>query len=347
MQERGLIVKLKNKTCIVLTPQGEYREVPLPGNGPVRAGQEIRLEKKEFRPYLNLKHFVAAALLLVFVLAWQLYPGRVPAAAAYLTIDINPSMELAVSAGRKVVSASALNGDGEKILSKVAVRGRMVDEAVEAIVARAVAENYLAKGSDNVILATLTVAENAEPVADLVSICEAIKKPLDSGGVDAEVIIEPVRPELRQEAASSGLSTGRYLLLQKSGKKGVPVSIGEISTKSLGELEKEKKFSIADLLAESGAETERENSAIKGEGREKAGGKGIYMRRSKANDNQDDNWKGEEKAFAPGKVRQTGKDEAGRSPEPAGGIKRREEEKKDDPVNRDKKGKAKDEDRLE
>ena len=286
MESRGMIVKIKGKSCIVLTPEGVYREAPLPKGGAVRVGQEIRLEKRKSLPYL--RHFMVAASLLIFILAGQLYLGQMPPAAAYLTIDINPSIELAVSTDKRVVSARGLNSDGEKILSEVKTKGRDLPEAVKLIIAQAVTDQYLKSQDDNVILATLTVDSDAEPVVALDAVYAAIKNPVDSSGVDAEVIIEPVKPEMRQEAARSGISTGRYLLLQRSSKKGVPVSISEISSMSLGKLEKEKKISFIEMVDEDN------NTDESGDKKEiKVEKKGIYIERLSKRVNTKDQSDGE------------------------------------------------------
>lgn len=253
--ERGLVVKMKKKSCIVLTTEGEYLEVPLPKGGVSRVGQEIQLEKKKSVSYL--RYLMAAACFLVFIFAGQLYFGQAPRAAAYLTIDINPSIELAVSVDSKVISARGLNSDGEKVLAEVNIKKLNLREAVELIVAQAIADQYLKEKDDNVILATLTVNEGAEPVVSLDSIYDAVINQVESKNVDAEVIIEPVKPELRQEAEKSGISTGRYFLLLKSGEKGVPVSVSEINSMSLGKLEKVKKVTFVELFDQGGEESSR------------------------------------------------------------------------------------------
>jgi hypothetical protein len=237
---------------------------------------------------------MVAASLLIFILAGQFYLGQTPPAAAYLTIDINPSIELGVSADRKVVSARSLNSDGERILAEVKIKKRDLQEAVEMIVAQAVADQYLTDKDSNIILATLTVDSGTGPVVDLESVYSAIRTPVDSSGVDAEVIIEPVSAEMRQEAANSGISTGRYLLLQRSNKKGVPVSVSEIASTSLGKLEKEKKVSFIDLMdGNDDGDTGKQQQAskeIKESQKDKVIIKrGIYAELNRPDDNSDNN----------------------------------------------------------
>lgn len=276
MNSRGMVVKVKPRTCIVLTADGEYHEVPLPGGTIPRLGQEIKLSGRKKLPYL--KQFMAVASLLIILMAGFLYFGETPPAAAYLTIDINPSIELGVSTKGKVISASAMDDEGIKLLNEVKVKGRDLHEAVEVIVAQAVADNYFEQASDNVILATLTVTSSTEPPVDLNSVYEAIMAPVAKSGLESDVIIEPVEPEMREKAAASGISTGRYLLLNKSEQKGSQISISDVTSMSLGKLKKEKKMDLVDLVAGK----DKKGDDNKPDQKEKAKQRGIYVKNNKS-----------------------------------------------------------------
>ncbi|MDD2553668.1 MAG: anti-sigma factor domain-containing protein, partial [Desulfotomaculaceae bacterium] len=83
-KECGMIVKIEGRSCIAVTPAGEFKEVPLPQNGHIRIGQEISLAgRKNWRPYLRYL-MVAASLLIVFM-AGQIYLDCTLQAVAYLT----------------------------------------------------------------------------------------------------------------------------------------------------------------------------------------------------------------------------------------------------------------------
>jgi len=284
-----MVVKIKSRTCIVLTADGEYREVSLPGGAVPRLGQEIKLEGRKRLPYL--KQLMAVASVLIILMAGLLYIGNIPSAAAYLTIDINPSIELAVSSKGKVISASALDNEGGRILAEVKLKGRDLSEAVELIVAQAVTDNYIEESGDNVILATLTVASGTEPLVDLNSVYNAIILPLESSGLESDVIIEPVEPELREEAAATGISTGRYLLYNKSNQKGLQISISDITSMNLGKLQKEKKVDLVKIVAEQ----DNERSDNKQAQKDKTKQRGIYVKQQKSAGVQDKSQKKNEK----------------------------------------------------
>jgi hypothetical protein len=277
MEERGIVAKINRKSCIIITPDGEFKKVPLPASGSTAIGQEIVARKKRVVPYL--RHFmVAASLLVVFIFAGRFYLGQAPEASAYMTIDINPSIELAVASDGKVVSGSGLNSDGEIIISKIKVKGLALPEAVELIIEQAIAENFLSTEQDNVVLATITFENGESAAIDLESVYGAIKGSMDSGGLDAEVIIKPVQSDVRQEAIKSGISTGRYLLLQKSAEKSIQFSAGEMGTMNLGEMEREKKMSLVHLL---NGTDEEDATGIGGEQENMYGRRGIFVERNK------------------------------------------------------------------
>jgi hypothetical protein len=277
MEERGIVAKINRKSCIIITPDGEFKKVPLPASGSTAIGQEIVARKKRVVPYL--RHFmVAASLLVVFIFAGRFYLGQAPEASAYMTIDINPSIELAVASDGKVVSGSGLNSDGEIIISKIKVKGLALPEAVELIIEQAIAENFLSTEQDNVVLATITFENGESAAIDLESVYGAIKGSMDSGGLDAEVIIKPVQSDVRQEAIKSGISTGRYLLLQKSAEKSIQFSAGEMGTMNLGEMEREKKMSLVHLL---NGTDEEDATGIGGEKENMYGRRGIFVERNK------------------------------------------------------------------
>lgn len=248
MEQRGVVVKLKNKTCIVLTSEREFREIPLPSGERVAVGREVPLKgKRIFSP----GGLMIAASFLIFILVGLFYPASKPVqAVAYLTIDINPSIELAVSKEAKVISTRGLNSNGDTILSEVTLQGLGLREAVEAVIERAIARHYLSPEDDNVILATLSIENITKPVVKLEDVYEAIKGPVNKGHLATDVIIEEITPETRKKAQDSGVSAGRYLIVEKSIKKGVPVTINEVSGKHLGVLEKEKKVTLVEIMDE-------------------------------------------------------------------------------------------------
>ncbi|OPX86345.1 MAG: Anti-sigma-I factor RsgI [Pelotomaculum sp. PtaB.Bin104] len=279
MKTSGMIVKITGKSCIVLTRAGEYKKVPLPRGG-CWLGQIIDVEERTRIPYVSW--LAVAASILMFALVGQFWMGQVPPAAAYLTLDINPSVELGVAADRQVVLARGLNSEGEALLQEIQVLKLDVHEAVERIVAQAISDQFLVETGENVILVTMTTGQDEEPLADVNGIYESVKNQLVISQVSTDVIIEPVDSSVRQEAEKTGLSTGRYILLQNTAKKGVEISPSEIKSISLGKLEKDKKVSVVELIRENEAVEAAADS--KDDQEKKVVSKGVYKQLQKTAD---------------------------------------------------------------
>ncbi|MDD4169272.1 MAG: anti-sigma factor domain-containing protein [Desulfotomaculaceae bacterium] len=277
MKTSGMIVKITGNSCILLTSEGEYKKAPLPAG--CRLGQIIELNDKN--RFLYLRWLAVAASILTIVLGGQLWMGQMQPAAAYLTIDINPSVELAVAADQRVISARGLNSEGVSILQEVKVEQLHLHEAVELIVAQAINDQFLVGNGENIILVTLTTDLNKEPVADVDVIYESVKNQLELNRVDTKVIIEPVASSIRQEAEKNGISTGRYILLQNTNKKGMDISANEINSLNLGKLEKENKVSIVELIKENNSVEAADNKGNKEKG---PINKGVYKKLQKSKD---------------------------------------------------------------
>ena len=141
------------------------------------------------------------AVILVILLGAGAYRAvRTP--VAYVSIDVNPSIELALNRFDRVVSATAWNSDGQTVLQGLALDGRPYTEAIDTIVESPAMATYLSGSAD----LTFTVAaqgddEEAALRAGIAS-CEGCRAHSGQSD-DADVA-------LVEEAHENGLSLGKY-----------------------------------------------------------------------------------------------------------------------------------------
>lgn len=127
----------KNKV-IIMTPSGEFLKVPLRKH--VQVGQEIRYTPRRER--LSVWQLAAAAVLfLALVGSWPMISERLvppqPAVPAFtITLDVDSSVELLVSADRKVVGVEGLNRSGRDLVMDLDVVGADLTAALKTIAAR-------------------------------------------------------------------------------------------------------------------------------------------------------------------------------------------------------------------
>lgn len=95
------------------------------------SGKEQKTVKSSFRfrPYALAS---ACALLLIVAGVGNWYFWEMP--VAYVSVDVNPSVELTLNRRNRVTDAEGLNQDGEAVLEHVQLEGKDYLEAVELLI---------------------------------------------------------------------------------------------------------------------------------------------------------------------------------------------------------------------
>ena len=134
---------------------------------------------------------------------------------SYLSLDINPSVELGVNAFGKVVSATAYNNDGKTILVGQDVINSGVKDAVNTLVKSAAQKGFIAKDGSTVI----AVTSETDSSSTAVKMQDAAKQGADiavkSEGDTATVQKENVALARRDEARKLVITPGKLNLIQK------------------------------------------------------------------------------------------------------------------------------------
>lgn len=157
-------------------------------------------------------------------------------ATTYLSLDVNPSIELSLNAFDKVVAATPYNEDGTLILDNTEVLHLNYKQALEVLLEEETAQNYLKE--DNYILITLQ-AENVSKEEVLQnSISGLINTHLTANNATATTEIRCVNAKIREEAHNQHLSTGRYMAIQDLQSADPSLSFDECAAMSMGEMKR-------------------------------------------------------------------------------------------------------------
>ncbi|KMT21823.1 anti-sigma-I factor RsgI family protein [Clostridium cylindrosporum] len=134
---------------------------------------------------------------------------------SYLSIDINPSIELGVNGFGKVVKAKSFNDDGNKILHGLKVTGLNVKKAVNTVLLSAIHNNYIeVNGSTVVSFTSETDNKNTSIKLQAESetgATEALRKTLKT----AIIHKENVPLSLHDEAKAYNITPGKLNLIKK------------------------------------------------------------------------------------------------------------------------------------
>ncbi|WP_339060937.1 hypothetical protein [Tepidibacillus marianensis] len=133
----------------------------------------------------------------------------------YLSLDINPSVEIGVNTFGKVVKAEGYNNDGKKILNGINVKGSNVTEAVNILISSAVDNDFIAKDGSTVIsLTSETDNENTATKLEIDAETGA-NEALKENGKTAVINKDNVSMSRREEARTLGITPGKLNLIKK------------------------------------------------------------------------------------------------------------------------------------
>lgn len=154
--------------------------------------------KRERRLKYVYRYTAAAATVAVIISGAGSY-GVLNKAVSYISIDINPSVELALNRFDNVVKASAYNDDGSELLENLDLKGKPYTEAIDDLMEKQELLSYL-KESDRVDFTV--VSEKQDEIIEGIQGC--------NGYANNNGYCHGADSELAAEAHEHGFSTGKY-----------------------------------------------------------------------------------------------------------------------------------------
>lgn len=146
---------------------------------------------------------------------------------SYVSIDVNPSLELALNREDKVVSVTAYNKEGERVIEGLSLKGKNYTEAIHAIVESEAMRPYLTDQAELV----LTVAADSSRGNELKNGVESIsgQKDYNTYSVSADISIA-------SEAHGHHLSVGKYYAYLELSQYDDTVTVDDCRHMSMSEI---------------------------------------------------------------------------------------------------------------
>ncbi|MDV3428407.1 MAG: hypothetical protein LIR50_15535 [Bacillota bacterium] len=134
---------------------------------------------------------------------------------AYLSLDINPSIELGVNAFDKVVSAEGYNADGRTVLNGIDVTGVNIETAVSTVISSADDNGFIESDGSTVVSLT-SETDNINISNKLKTDAETgVNKALKEKGKVAVIYKDNVALAFRYEARALSITPGKLNLINK------------------------------------------------------------------------------------------------------------------------------------
>ncbi|PXX56888.1 anti-sigma factor-like protein [Hungatella effluvii] len=226
----GIIIEITGKEAVIMKNGGDF--VSLPAKEGWKKGDIVPIKTKQrSRRFLTAAAAIAACLCFVVTGGGYHYYY---AQAALISVDVNPSIELSVNRLDRVTSSSALNEDGEALLSSVRLTGMECGEAVKELLQSESGEPYLS-GNKNVVV-TVYSANEARQSRLLEEIRETADTTVTTLRPDGNTEYRAVTSEEVEAAHSCGVTAGKYIYLQKLEEAAPETDITQYSHCSIDEI---------------------------------------------------------------------------------------------------------------
>ena len=191
------------------------------------------------RSMFQMKKILVASIAAVFVFGivmsgGVLYQQKTP--IAFISLDINPSIELGINSSDIVVTAEGENEDGQTILDGHEVINSNISDALDQLVSAASENNFINDDGSSVISIT-AVTDDENKAAELQEIGEqAVNDSMTNNEVSATVYSDSTGLSIRKEAKELGVSAGKLKLIKSIQALDPTVTVDDLKNSKVYEI---------------------------------------------------------------------------------------------------------------
>ncbi len=259
---KGIVAEIHGNEMIVIAKNGEFIKCKLLPN--CNIGEEVSIPTRNMGIIYKRISAVAASFLIVAMLSTGVYAYYTP--YSYISVDINPSLELYVNRFDRVIEAHAFNEEASKLLeTSKKVNHMKAEEAVGQLINQAADQGYLQDTQDNSVM--IVVSSNSKKEEKKLSdkVGKASTSALASLNDHYEVILEKTRVENYQKAKEADVSPGKAILADKIKEVKPEVDKEEIKhmplQQAIKEIEDKGKTPVTGVQQPGIAAVEKDNPA--------------------------------------------------------------------------------------
>ena len=197
-------------------------------------GQVISMEKRKNKKLSRILSIAAVFVLLIAgVFLYKNFTGS--DAAALVSIDVNPSIELEVDADERIIIARALNDDGKKVLSGMKLEGTDLNTGVNAIVGSMLKNGYIDE-LRNSVLVSVSGDGSIDTAALEAKLMQEVSSALDGAGAVVAQNLDDIDDDTRKLAERYGLTVGKAAFIEKIIELNPTLKVEELAPLSINEL---------------------------------------------------------------------------------------------------------------
>lgn len=216
--KKGIVMEIDDAFLLLLTPEGEFLRAKKQSQ-PYTIGEEIyffpvgnvktRPSLMSTKNLLKMKTVWGAAFAIIIFLGTFIPFYQNNKAYAYMSIDVNPSIELGVNKNMQVVELKGYNPEGKKVISQINHwKNQEACDVTKTILDEMQKEGYL-KDHQQVILTTVRANQKEKSAEEKLS--ENIKEIKETANKDHLALkVQNGTEQDREKAHKLGITTGKY-----------------------------------------------------------------------------------------------------------------------------------------
>lgn len=268
MKVKAMVAKINpNKSLmVVFTADQRFVKLPLPENPPPLGSTiqvDIPSEKKFLKSIFSTKWLAAAAMLMVVLSIGLFSTLGVSPVAAYVNLDMKPSLQLSVDDQGKVKGITPLNDEGKKLVNEINADNPDLYGLTGEIVQKADQLGYLNAQKDNLVMVSVTrVKDSVSPPIDENKLRTVIHDQLSANHYPGYVVVNETDMDHWQRAQKSGYSVNQLLISEQAKTKGVTIDPQALQKQDYMEAVKNSKTSVLMLFPENSCEVTWANKSI-------------------------------------------------------------------------------------
>lgn len=189
---------------------------------------QMSRRQRPVRPAMRLA--AALAAIVVLAVSGAVSYGVYAAPAAFIDLDVNPSIELTLNRFGRVLSAQAYNDDGAALLEELPLRHHDYTQAAQELLSAMMEQGYLTDG-----LVSVTVQGGAEDELTA-ALQNSLSVLLAEHHATAALEVSAVSEEVKTQAHGHHMSPAKYLAVQALQEEDPAVTFEGCADDSLSEL---------------------------------------------------------------------------------------------------------------
>ncbi|MCA1062129.1 anti-sigma factor domain-containing protein [Rossellomorea sp. AcN35-11] len=217
--KKGIILEIKRDMLVMITQDGEFLKGIKQPDQQYAVGDEIPFfpmsnERRASKPLITWNWKVSTALLTAMIVIFSLFSSaflQSNQAYAYVSVDINPSIELTLNNKQEVIALTPFNEDAKSLLRKLKDwEEQDVSQVTEEILLLCKEMGYLKDNQHVLITSSFVEDSNRQLEGDLTKeLTKFVQK--YSTDHNMNITVKETSKEMRQAATDKGMTAGSLL----------------------------------------------------------------------------------------------------------------------------------------